>query len=79
MIRRFEEESAVQLDFNWEQTSGIKEFEDRVSQLALWVDQAERQGAEYSLQVGNWKSGRSRGPNHWNRCFEYLALMEKGA
>ena len=77
LLRRYEEETAMQLDFCWEQTRLIGDFEDRISQLALWIDQAERQGAQYSLQIGNWNSGRSLGGNHWNRCFEYLALLDE--
>lgn len=77
MIRRYEEESAVQLDFSWEQTAHLKDIEERISQLALWIDIAERQGAHYSLRVGSWNSGRYRGPQHWQKCFEFLALIDE--
>ncbi len=75
LIRRFEEESSMQLEFHWSQTAHLKNGEDRISQLALWVDKAEKQSSDYSLQVGSWSSGRGRGPAHWRRCMEHLALM----
>lgn len=78
LIRRFEEEASVQLDFRWSHVQNILDFEDKVSQLALWVDQAERQGASYSLQIGSWNSGQGRGTTHWSQCMQQLALLEEG-
>lgn len=77
LIRRFEEEATVQMNFHWQQVSHLKDFEEKVSQLALWVDLAERQGSEYNLILGNWKSGQSRGPAHWATCMEKLALLQE--
>jgi uncharacterized protein (DUF58 family) len=75
LIRRFEEESSVQLHFDWRQTAHLPHGEDRISQLALWVDKAEKQARDYSLQVGPWHSGRGRGPHHWQKCMQHLALV----
>lgn len=77
LIRRFEEEAAIQMDFHWSQVSHLTNFEDKLSQLALWVDRAERDGALYSLEIGSWRSGRAHGPEHWNHCMEHLALLEE--
>jgi len=75
LIRRFEEESSMQLEFSWNDTAHISNGEGRISQLALWVDKAEKQNSEYSLRVGAWNSGRGRGHGHWLKCMEHLALL----
>ncbi len=77
LIRRFEEEATVQMKFQWQQVSHIPDFENKVSQLALWVDLAERQGSEYTLVLGSWNSGKGRGPTHWTVCMEKLALLQE--
>lgn len=75
LIRRFEEESSLQLQFHWQQTSHLPNIEERISQLALWVDKAEKQKTDYSLQVGPWNSGRGHGYGHWQKCMQHLALL----
>ncbi len=77
LIRRFEQEGTPRLNFIWQQTEKLPLFEDRVSQLALWVDLAERESAVYSLCIGSWQSKQSSGPSHWKDCLEYLALLEE--
>jgi uncharacterized protein (DUF58 family) len=76
LIRRFEEEASVKLDFHWSHVSQLQKLEDKICQLALWIDLAEKQGASYSLEIGNWMSGSGQGTPHWSRCMEYLALLE---
>ena len=75
LIRRFEEESSMQLAFEWSDTAHLTNAEERISQLALWVDTAEKQSSDYSLRIGAWNSGRGRGYAHWRKCMEHLALM----
>ena len=75
LIRRYEEQNSTQLEFDWRQTATLKNGEDRLSQLALWVDKAEKQASDYSLRIGNWNSGRGRGPAHWQKCMEHMALV----
>ncbi len=76
LIRRYEEDSNLQLQFDLSQVTHLQGLETQISQLALWIDQAERQGASYSLQIDSWNSGIGQGFSHWHQCLEYLALLK---
>ncbi|MNL22953.1 hypothetical protein D3C87_1443170 [compost metagenome] len=75
LIKNFEEPEKPALEFQWEQTEGL-DFEDRISQLAYWVDEAEKSGFNYSLSVGRFQQGSNHGRAHWWRCLEILALLQ---
>lgn len=75
LVRKFETPEKQTLHFNWEQTSSLPMLEDRISQLALWVDLAEQQGHLYSLSIGIWNSEEDQGDEHWRKCMKHLALM----
>lgn len=78
LVKNFEEMEKPSLQFSWEQTSHLADFELRLSQLCLWIDEAEKQGHQYSLQLGTEKTARERGPSHWKTCLEILALARPG-
>lgn len=75
LIKNHEEPESKSIQLTWEQTESIADFEGRISQLSLWVDEAERKGIQYSLSVGGFQSAVSRGPAHWKTCMERLALL----
>lgn len=78
LVKNFEESEKPSLHFSWRQTEHLADAEARLSQLALWVDEAERQGHSYSLSVGSFQSSLNRGPDHWRGCLEYLARVNIG-
>lgn len=78
LVKNFEEMEKPSLQFSWEQTSHIADFELRLSQLCLWIDEAEKRGHQYSLQLGSKKTAMERGPTHWKACLEILALAQAG-
>ncbi|GAB3684491.1 DUF58 domain-containing protein [Salinisphaera aquimarina] len=53
---------------------GAMEREARLSQLALWVMQAERQGRVYGLRLPNTQLGPDVGRSHRLACLRALAL-----
>lgn len=75
LVKNFEEPEKPTLHFFWEQTSHLANHEDRISQLALWVDAAEKTGHTYSLSVGTQDIPPSRGLLHWRDCQGTLALL----
>lgn len=76
LIKTYEEGDKPLLHFHWQQTSFIHDSEQRLSQLALWVDEAEKRGHEYSLDLGTKKLAMSRGRQHHHECLEMLALAK---
>ncbi|WP_413560243.1 DUF58 domain-containing protein [Bdellovibrio sp. HCB209] len=76
LIKKYEEPEKPALNFTWEQTAHIRDAEDRLSQLALWIDQAEAQNYVYSLNLGALQISSAKGRDHWRRCMESLALAK---
>lgn len=77
LVRKLESEGQRGVDFKWEQTEFLETIEDRLSQLALWIDQAESQGIQYSLTVDTFVAHRDREAMHYRRCMEFLATYMK--
>ncbi len=75
LVKNFEEMEKPSLRFSWEQTENIVSAEDRISQLCLWVDLADRQGHAYSLELGPHATGMDRGPAHRKACLKILAMI----
>lgn len=78
LIKTFEESENLSLFFSWEQTSHLKDFESRVSQLTLWIDEAEKTGSPYSVKINAHQTLFESGKSHYLKCLEFLALMNPG-
>lgn len=77
LIKQFEGEQQKNLAFVWDQTAHLKDFESRISQLALWIDLAEKNQHKYSLRVGNFSTPLGQGIDHWGHCLTFLAQVQK--
>ena len=75
MTKQFAVESAgaVYLDFSQVRFPNL---EDKLSQLALWVIEAERARKPYGLRVGSTVIPPSLGDSHFHRCLRALALFQ---
>jgi uncharacterized protein (DUF58 family) len=74
MTKQFaaEAEGSVHLDFSALRFHGV---EERLSQLALWVIEAERVRRPYSLRVPNTDIAPAVGETHFHRCMRALSLF----
>ena len=60
---------------DWRQLAAL-DYEPRIRRLAYWVDQAEREGRRYCLQLpGQPALGPASGALHRHACLRALALM----
>ena len=75
MTKQFaaEAEGSVQLDFSTVRFVGV---EEKLSQLALWVIEAERVRRPYSLRLPNTNIAPAVGEAHFHRCMRALSLFE---
>jgi uncharacterized protein (DUF58 family) len=76
LIKNLEDNDDAFIDLNWSMVSHIQNDENRISQLALWVDQAEKAGIKYSLNLQGTKIETGLGFQHWQKCMETLAKWE---
>jgi uncharacterized protein (DUF58 family) len=74
MTKQFaaEAEGSVHLDFSALHFLGV---EERLSQLALWVIEAERARCPYSLRLPSTDIGPAIGEAHFHRCLRALSLF----
>lgn len=73
LVKKFEDQQQVQYTFDWDQTRHLANIEDRISQLALWLDLAEKKNVSYQLILPGWQSSLSQGESQYLLCLEKLA------
>lgn len=75
LIKVFEGEAAQSFNFQWEDTKHIANFEDRISQLALWLELCEKGGNNYSLRIVKREEPLGKGRAHYRNCMRLLAEL----
>jgi uncharacterized protein (DUF58 family) len=68
-----------EVKIQWHHTAHLKNFEERLSQMAMWVEIAEMKGFHYSFELGPLMIMTSRGRSHYIQCLQHLAEAEKEA
>ncbi|MCR6496816.1 DUF58 domain-containing protein [Thermomonas sp. S9] len=77
LVREDEQQQAGELRLDWQQTAGLP-YEQRISRLARWVDEAEREGRRYALALpGQPAIATGHGDAHRHRCQRALALLPR--
>jgi len=74
IVKRFTGSGAVALTLHWDQTAHLGSVESRLSQLCLWVLEAETRGFNYGLSLPQASVARGLGDEHRHRCLSSLAL-----
>ncbi|QSX80119.1 DUF58 domain-containing protein [Agrilutibacter solisilvae] len=75
IVREYEQPLGADVVLDWNALSGLA-WEPRVSRLARWVDEAERDGRRYRLCLpGQAHLGPDRGVQHRHACLRALALL----
>lgn len=76
-IKKFEDDRSQKQILSWGMTKDLQHFEDKISQLALWIDLCERNQIDYRLLLPKYKSPFGLGESHFRKCMESLALLEE--
>lgn len=76
LVRNYESPTEQNIQLSWQQTAHLGSFEERVSQLALWVDLAFRRNYLFSLKLQNQETGFDRSSEHYRACLRQLALLQ---
>lgn len=74
--KRFTSPQGGHLMLSWQDLAHINNVETRLSQLCLWVLQAEAAGMTYGLSLPNITLNHGFGLQHYHRCLTALALYE---
>ena len=73
MIKRFSGSGTQKLVLHWDQTTHLNDTEKRLSQLSLWIIEADKLGILYGLVTPYAKLDISQGPGHKEACLAALA------
>ena len=78
IVREYEQPQGAEIALDWSSLRALP-YEARTARLARWVDEAERAGRRYRLQLpGQPTLGPAHGPHHRHACLRALALMPHG-
>jgi uncharacterized protein (DUF58 family) len=78
LIRRFSGSGMQRLILSWDHTAHLPDTERRLSQLCLWVVEAEQQGLHYGLDIPGTELPLGHGGEHEHRCLKALAIHGLG-
>lgn len=75
LVREYEQPLGADVMLDWQALSALP-YEDRIRRLARWVDEAEREGRRYRLQLPAQPAlGPAQGAPHRHACLRALALL----
>jgi uncharacterized protein (DUF58 family) len=75
LVREYEQPVGADIVLDWRELGALA-WEDRIRRLARWVDEAEREGRRWRLQLpGQPALGPARGADHRHACLRALALL----
>ena len=74
VVREYETQSAHDVHLDWRSLHALP-YEQRISRLARWVVEADRDGRRYRLSLPGQHFGPARGPEHRHACLRALALL----
>jgi uncharacterized protein (DUF58 family) len=78
LVREYEQPAGADVVLDWRQLSDL-DHEARIRRLARWVDEAEREGRRYRLELpGQPSLGPATGAAHRHACLRALALLPAG-
>ena len=72
-VKRFSGSGADKLHLSWDDVSTLPYLETRLSQLCIWIIEAESQSLQYSLELPCVFIDTDRGEEHQHRCLSALA------
>lgn len=79
LVKKFSGSGARRLILHWDYTVRCGDTESRLSQLALWVVQAEQEGVQYGMILPGLQVDIGHGESHRHRCLSHLALYGQSA
>jgi len=72
-VKRFSGSGADKLHLSWDDVSTLPYLETRLSQLCLWIIEAESQSLQYSLELPDVFIDTGHGEEHQHRCLSALS------
>lgn len=75
LVKNFESSGQKKVLIDWNMTKDLTDPEDRISQLALWIDVCHNNHSIYSLKIKDYQTTFASGLQHYKQCMQKLALL----
>ncbi len=75
LVKNYEQSGERKILIDWQMTDAAQSLENRISQMALWVDLCHQQNENYSLRIEKQQIDFGTGLVHYKNCLEKLALL----
>ena len=76
LVKNFENSGDKKVLIDWGFTKNLNDFEQRISQMALWVQVCHDSHSSYSLKLKKTQTPFANGLNHYKQCLHELALLQ---
>lgn len=76
LVKNYEKSGDRKILIDWDLSEGVGTFEDRVSQMAYWVDQCFQANETFSMKINNYKTDYNSNITHYKGCLEKLAVLD---
>ena len=76
LVKQFSGTGSRRLWLEYGSVAALADVEARVSQLALWIVDADRSGYAFGLRLPGFEAEPARGRSHFHRCLAALARFE---
>ena len=76
-VKNFESSQQKKIVIDWKSVDFLITFEEKISQLTLWIDICEKKKDFYSLRIKSFKTEFGRDTEHYRHCLEKLALLKE--
>lgn len=73
LVKKFTGTGSEKLEFSWGDTAYIKDVDARLSQLCLWIIEAESHSLHYRLDMPDAHVDSAHGTKHMHHCLSLLA------
>jgi uncharacterized protein (DUF58 family) len=75
IVKNYEKGGERKILIDWQNTRHLGIVEDRISQLALWLDVCHTNHEIFCLKINSFESGYDSDFGHYRNCLEKLALL----
>lgn len=77
LVKNFETSGDKKVFLDWEMTGFVSGFEERISQLARWIDLCHHRNETYALKIKQFETGFGTQMSHYKTCMQKLAVLKE--
>lgn len=77
LVKNFETSSDHKVLLDWSMSQFAGSFEERISQMAFWIDHCHQKNEVYNLKIKDFETGYGSQMSHYKICMQKLAVLKE--